>query len=38
MNGKTLAYIVKRILLAIVTIFVVATITFWFMGAARLLA
>ncbi|MFA6619862.1 MAG: ABC transporter permease [Bacilli bacterium] len=31
MNGKTLAYIVKRILLAIVTIFVVATITFWFM-------
>jgi oligopeptide transport system permease protein len=31
MNGKTLMYIVKRVLLALVTIFVVATITFWFM-------
>jgi oligopeptide transport system permease protein len=31
MNGKTLAYIVKRILMAFVTIFVVVTATFWFM-------
>jgi|LAHS01.1.fsa_nt_gb oligopeptide transport system permease protein len=31
MNGKTLAYIVKRILLAVVTIFVVVSLTFWFM-------
>jgi oligopeptide transport system permease protein len=31
MNGKTLAYIVKRIFMAVVTIFVVVTVTFWFM-------
>jgi oligopeptide transport system permease protein len=31
MNGKTLAYIVKRVLLAVVTIFVVVSLTFWFM-------
>jgi oligopeptide transport system permease protein len=31
MNGKTLMYIVKRVLLALATVFVVVTITFWFM-------
>jgi len=31
MNGKTVAYVVKRVLLAILTIFVVVTATFWFM-------
>jgi oligopeptide transport system permease protein len=30
MNGKTLAFIVKRLLLAAVTIFVVVSLTFWF--------
>jgi oligopeptide transport system permease protein len=31
MNGKTLAYIVKRLFLAVVTIFVVVSLPFWFM-------
>jgi oligopeptide transport system permease protein len=31
MNGKTLMYILKRVALALVTIFVVVTVTFWFM-------
>jgi len=31
MNGKTVRYIIKRILMAVLTIFVVVTCTFWFM-------
>ena len=31
MNVKTVKYIVKRLLLAVVTIFIVVTFTFWFM-------
>ena len=31
MNGKTLKFILERVLLAFVTVFVVVTITFWFM-------
>lgn len=31
MNGKTLSYIFKRVLMALATIFVVVTLTFWFM-------
>jgi oligopeptide transport system permease protein len=31
MNGKTLMYVLKRIGMAVLTIFVVITVTFWFM-------
>jgi len=31
MNGKTFTYIIKRILMAVATIFVVVSFTFWFM-------
>ena len=31
MNSKTLLYVVKRIGMAILTIFIVVTVTFWFM-------
>ena len=33
MNSKTMFYIVKRLLLALVTVFVVVTVTFWAMQA-----
>ena len=31
MSAKTIGYIIKRLLMAVLTIFVVASITFWFM-------